>query len=196
LHISRIGSWYVYNSENSHLPSNRINNLFFDLDKPAFAGTDKGFFISESGYFNEDDGLFNYSNSRLPRNNIEAIGGTQFSTSSGGSGYKVTRLWIATDPGYWPTTYLSYLEINSLSGNEWETTTIDHQINRIVHIDETQTWVCTSLGLLKFDKLNLIEKFDVTNSGLQSDQVYDICYDKNQNIWIATANGLARYNPN
>ena len=50
-----------------------------------------------------------------------------------------------------------------------------------------------ALGLLKIDNNGLQTFFDISNSGLTSNYIADVCRDKDSNLWIATTGGLIIY---
>jgi ligand-binding sensor domain-containing protein/two-component sensor histidine kinase len=58
---------------------------------------------------------------------------------------------------------------------------------------ENHLWICTTLGLLRYNtRTQLFTQF-TTADGLPNNNCFRICSDKNGNLWITTHNGLSFY---
>ncbi|MCK9410906.1 MAG: ATP-binding protein [Prolixibacteraceae bacterium] len=66
-------------------------------------------------------------------------------------------------------------------------------LNDVYHDSKGNYWFsCSSLGLLKMNTSGTIEKFD-KNVGLPASRIISALEDKNGNIWVASYEGLGKY---
>jgi len=162
-----------YDTENSNLPTDNIISIAIVDNGTKWVGTEKMSMIKSN---NEDWIKINCSNSELPSCCITSIeinnnGKIYF----GGSSYDTPYY----DPG-----------IAILDGLEWnsyrfvENSTEEFTIRDIVVDNQNNTWLCTSIGLIKYiDESNWII-YNTSNSILNSNRTNCGVVDENGIVWI------------
>lgn len=190
------GNMNNYTIGNSQLPSNIINNVFSGANGSVnIISTSDGFLsLNSSDDLANPDYLFTEDNSGLPGKNIEfCVGRITPSEYTPHFRYRM----IINDNGAETQTFC-WLEITEPWTNHietWETVSLNFIVNNILQQSDEYVWLCTNAGLLKFSLLNEVEQYNISNSGLTTNNVIDICYDRQQRMWLATDQGLFRYKP-
>jgi ligand-binding sensor domain-containing protein len=90
------------------------------------------------------------------------------------------------------TIHLSYSQTNEWIAYNNQNSLITG-VSKILMDNDGIAWIASN-GLVKTDGVNWT-LFTTSNSELPHNNIYDITIDKTNNIWIATGNGLAKFNP-
>jgi ligand-binding sensor domain-containing protein len=168
--------WTVYRTGNSGLPSNTVLCVTIDAFNRKWIGTNEGVAVLDG----RDWTVYNTANSDLPSNIVNDIG-----LKPTGSKWMATTAGLTRFDG---ATWTIYNTGNSEipSGN---VLTVNFQEYGAGVIVGTDAGVAFLLG-------TTWTVYDTGNSDLPSDIINDIGFDSQDRIWLATANGLARYQSN
>ncbi|AWK06197.1 hypothetical protein HYN56_18980 [Flavobacterium crocinum] len=172
---------FKQNTANSNsIVSDNVNCLVINRQNKIFIGTDVGLNI-----YDIDKQRFSF---------FETNGKT-FLYKSINALYEDRKgnIWVGGPTGIhiYKNSKLEYQHFRQASGES-----LTYDINCFFEDSKGQMWVGTyhhGLALLQ-PKNNNFRIFD-TNKGLPSDNVLAITEDKNDNLWISTDNGLAKYDP-
>lgn len=202
-----------YNRANSGIPDNHILSLAIDSVNNIWLGT-KYYGI---GKFNgENCAIYNMENSDLPfdqwNTEIEIdshgniwIGSLKYLSIFNGT------IWKIYETG---SPFSSFTAINDIyfdkQGNTWIGATwglgkiadgalienfegFDKEIEVIKSDANNTLWIGTHYnGLFRYDGINWTV-YDTTNSGIPANNIYDMEFDKNGNLWIASSKGLIKF---
>lgn len=179
--------FFNFTSHNCDIPSNEVTDLAFDKNNNLWGGSARGLFKFDG----ENWTVWDTANSAIPTN-------------------LVNTMTISLDSIVW----FSCMDENRIIGNAWGggLTKFDGQTmttynihnsgllsNTIMGIldDIDKLWITTiGSGLMRFDKSKKWEAFNVTNSGIASNDTQHLLKDKNGSIWIGHINaGISIYNP-
>ncbi len=205
-----------YNRANANLPGNHIRAMATDSSGSLWIGTQ----YSGVGKFDGNTWqTFNTLNSNLPHNqwnisiNLDAKGNIYFGSLWFFSKYdgNIWRIFKTGNP------VLSNLAIHDIKfdkndigwiGASWglgkfENGNLTEKFNNFtqpiltVEIDsDNNIWLGTDgNGIYKFNGQNFTV-FDTTNSEIPDNIIYDMEFDKEGNLWISTASGIAVYKDN
>lgn len=207
--------WTNYNSTNSGIHSDSINALCFIGSQGLSIGTqDMGIvdFASNSTWWNSNVPGNNLSDNYVKEIIIDSLG-TKWILTSNSLVKVINNNWI---PAYSSPYYQDYplYGFHSFaldnSANPW----ICHWNSDLINFDGMgwahipfqgwgfcrntvidplgNKWITTSFGLLKYDGISWTS-FNSSNSGLPSDDVFDVAFDNSGNMWVGTAGGLTKY---
>jgi ligand-binding sensor domain-containing protein len=175
-------NWRVYNSSNSQIPDENITSLIFDHDSNLWAGTNSGLLKFDGVSFQ----LFNRLNSGISSDNISALA-VDYNNN----------LWVGTWGGgictfqnfIWKvyTSYNSQLQDNYISSIVFDNSGILWAGSGSPRIIDNNTG-----GLSYFTGSKWLN-FNSYNSLFPGTVATDLLKDNNNNIWIATDAGLAKY---
>lgn len=171
------GTWQIYNSSNSDLPSNYIRGVAIDIDGSKWFGSDFG---GAAKFDGSNWTIYNTSNSGLPNNTVNAI-----EIDEDGS------KWFGTD-GY----AAMFDGINWTIYNQFNSSIPHNQVSFITTDSTGSKWFGTwGGGAAKYDG-NSWTVYNPSNSGLPSGYVADILIDSNGNKWFSTVEGIASFDGN
>ncbi len=159
--------WVTYNTQNSFMPDNTINDIFVDDDNTIWVGTwHNGIVVKRNGKWE----YINTTNSNLPGNIIHKIKKDKFN-----------NIWVATYSG------LAKITNNIVSGY----TTINSGLsnNYISDLDFDQDgniWIGTQNGLVKYDGNSKWVVYKTTNSSIPANFITSVTVDKSNTVWIGT----------
>lgn len=169
-----IGSWHIYNTSNSDLPSNNIRDITFDNDDSVWIST---VFGGVARFDGSNWTIYNTSNSPLPNNIVSTVVIDQDGSR-----------WFGTD-GY----VARYDELTWVLYNQFNSTLHDNEIISITIDPNGSKWFSTwGGGAAHFDGTNWTY-YDPINSGLPSIYVSDIEIDLDSTQWFSTVNGVASF---
>ena len=184
-------TWNHIYTGNSALPSDNINCMHFDAQSLAVDfGTNKGFaeHIGLDTLTGTDNWtIIDTSNSNLPDNNVTCI---------------TTEYTIDSVHQYWwiGTRFGGLMRVDTYDGTSivYDTSNSDLGSNNITSIcieyaNPEVVWIGTDNGLYRFDQTTFT-KITTSEQPLPSNSVTDIAFDNNNNKWIATNKGLAKFN--
>jgi len=210
--------WIVFNTGNSGLPDDQVNDIIIDDNNVIWIGTDSGI-----ARFDGSWKIFNTSNSGLPIHSIESIlidkKGNKWTTAQEayGEGFakfndktwtiygrsnselpsdvvntfaldSIGNKWLGTDEGL-----VKYDGKNWIAYNVYNSKLPGNLVFALEIDSEGNIWVGTNEGLAKFDGTNWTIYTD-SNSGLPCNHIWDLATDVGGNIWIATENcGFAKF---
>ena len=156
-------TWTNYTSDNSYLPSNRINSLDLTEDGKLLIGTIQGgaaMFDGQNFVVYKDDAIDSYTITAMAKDDYNNI-------------------WFG----------LNYNGVVIFNGSEYKTifssdsTFPDNDIQAL-YARGNYVWVATHHGLARYDLTTQSWKvFDPTNSGLPGYGVIEMHEDKNKNLW-------------
>ncbi len=181
--------WKIFNTSNSGLADNYINDLAIDQNGTKWIGTDEGLVKFDGTNW----WTYKTSNSGLPHDHVSliAIDGngsvwmtSEYSYINYGIGYSVAEL-VKFDGTTW-TVYNSansgmpYNLVSSIAIDDNGTVWIG--LLQYIHTDFGDY---TEGGLAKFDGTDWT-LFDTSNSGLPYEGVSSVSIDGNGSVWMAT----------
>lgn len=77
---------------------------------------------------------------------------------------------------------------------EWTNYSFASEVNSIAQ-EDSLLWIGTDVGLIRYNKITDTKiYFDKSNSPIKDNTVFHIVIDKDKNKWLATKNGLIKYN--
>jgi len=159
--------WVTYNTENSFIPDNTINDICIDDDNNIWVGTwHKGILRNKNGAWER----INAENSNLPGNIIHKI-----------KKDKSNNLWVATYTGLAKISngvIDQYTQLNSKLPNNF--------VSDIDFDSEGNIWIGTQNGLAKFDGTNNWTIYKTNNSDIPANFITSVLVDKNNEIWLGT----------
>ncbi|MBI3510256.1 MAG: hypothetical protein HY064_06300 [Bacteroidetes bacterium] len=175
--------YFTHNSsvlEYPQIPGGDVQTLTIGLDNSVWFGT-HGASAGQTNlcrlFVNDSLGIYNTLNTPLPENSIHAL-----ETDDSG------KIWIATS-SFLLTFYDSVWSQINLNGTPLESS----QVKSIYADHFHKVWLITyGKGIISYDGINW-NWYDSKNSGLPSNNVNSLRVDSNNNLWIATDNGLARF---
>jgi len=203
-----------YNRANSNLPDNNLLSLFCDSNGDVWLGS-KYYGI---GKFNEAQcTVYNQSNSGLPSNQFNS----KIKKDNNGNTWVASLRWMAKFNGdiwnLWetgsdisPFPIISDFIIDKF-GVVWICSTdgfgkiendaysiisgMTSGTNSCIEIDKNnEIWIGTEgKGLFHYNG-SILTNYNTTNSPLPTNNIYSISYDSNNNIWMATSEGLVKFN--
>ena len=208
------GQKTYYNRANSNLPDNNLLSLCIDKDKSIWVG---GKYYGIGKYNGEKCTIYNQSNSGLPFDQYNA----KIKIDKNGDIWVASFRWIAKFDGTnwksWKTgNNLSTFPIISdfvIDENEivWICSTdglgkIENDIYSIVPgIPGSMTSLCMAIdnqrniwigragtGLYQYDGTR-ITNYNTSNSCLPTNQIFDIAFDSQNKMWLATPEGLIKF---
>ena len=181
-------SFANYNTTNSAIPSNKINQLVFDYGNNLWGGSTNGLFKFDGVTWT----VWNKANSNIPTNLIYALA---FDSSN--------ILWFSCMDENWIFGKEFGGGLTCFDGQTMSTYKTDNSgllSNTIgsVYVDKKDIiWLATyGAGLMSFDKTNKWITYNVTNSGIASNVVQGIEQDKSGNLWMGHDDaGISVFNP-
>ena len=205
-----------YNRANAALPDNHIRSIAIDSSGNLWLGTQ----YNGVGKFYDDECLvFNSANSPLPFDQWN----TEIEIDAEGRIWIGSLRWISIFDGTDWASYetdnpaSSFTSINDIffdsRGDTWIGASwglgkfinnsvtekydgFDKEINVIQEDTKNDLWIGTHYdGLYKYDGVNW-SLYDTTNSALPANNIYDMKFDEDGNLWIATSKGLVKFNGN
>ncbi|NTW31687.1 MAG: hypothetical protein HGB12_03530, partial [Bacteroidetes bacterium] len=175
---------------NSGLPDDDINCIYFDnYNSAVLIGTENGL-AQHIGLDTLDDQnhwtVMNTSNSHLPDNHVTCVA-TQYTVTP-----QHQYWWVGTRFGgllkvdTYDNSWAVYDTSNSnIGSNNITSISIEYENPEII-------WIGTDNGLFRFDQTTF-NKITTSEYLIPSNCINDIEFDNNNNKWIATLNGLAKY---
>ncbi len=175
--------WKTYNKSNSALPSNNVNSIAFEKGSKAFwVATDKGLLYCYSiatllQISNVAALIYNTTNSVLPDDMIHQV----IIDNS-------RNIWISSWGG-----------IVKYNNNSWNLFTPKNSIlpdfaEYILSVNSNVLWVSTNMGLYSYDG-ETWKSYTPANSVISDYFVNKVALGINNEIWIATQNGLIKLTP-
>jgi len=202
-------SWTVYRMENSALPNNNITSLAKASNGTIWVGTFNGLLRINGSVWD----VYTATNSELPDNAINSLTVDSQNTVWIGTGYGIARfdgsLWTRYHVGnsdladnYVTSLYADNNRIlvgsrgglQSFDGITWTTSPnpMGTSVNVVAADQAGEIWFGTNLRLGKFNGIGITE-FNIGNSGLPNNNVFQISIDSLNNKWICTSTGLAKF---
>ncbi|HOI30269.1 MAG TPA: two-component regulator propeller domain-containing protein [Melioribacteraceae bacterium] len=170
--------WTVYKYPN--LPDNRIYTMAVDHSGNKWFGTYAGLVRLTGSTWTS----YYTTNSGLPNNTV-------YSMAIDANGHK----WIGTNGG--GLAYFTGLSTGQSGWTVYNTgnSNLPHNNVRysIVIDNQSNKWIGSLGGLSKFDGQNWTN-YNSSNSQLPYNEIRDMVLDQNNELWIATPDGLARFN--
>lgn len=166
------GTWQIFNTSNSSLPSNHIRDIAQDNDNSIWFGSDFGGAIQLKS---NEWTIYNTLNSGIPSNTVNTI-------NIDSSGTK----WFGTD------NYASKFDgTNWTTFNQSNSGLPSNQISYIGVEDNGTVWFGTwGGGVAKYYENNWVV-YDPSNSGLPSVYIVDILFAKDGSKWFTTVEGVS-----
>lgn len=159
--------WVTYNTENSFMPDNTVNDICIEENNTIWVGTwHKGILRNKNGIWER----INAENSNLPGNIIHKI---RKDNSN--------NIWVAT--------YTGLAKISNGEINQYTQLNSKLPNNYVSDIDfdaSGNIWVGTQNGLAKFDGLNNWEIYKTNNSEIPANFITTVLVDNSDNIWFGT----------
>lgn len=212
-------TFQVFNSKNSPLPSDSVNQLFVH-NNILFIATSKGLALLNPG---GNWSIYNSSNlPSLASNHIKCVWINDsvwwIGTNQGLLSYRLADMssnFYNTSNSPLPANNIRSLSVDKVGnlwigtfsggglcvkdGNTWQVYTPSNSPlpnNSVAKIfnQDTLHWIATAGGLSKFNGTNWYT-YTTANSNIPHPWVYDIIEGNNASeLWIATNNGIANYN--
>jgi ligand-binding sensor domain-containing protein len=162
----------IYNTNNSPLPSNIVNDIYRDVLGGLWIATANGLAYKYDTTWT----IYNTSNSGIPDDyvitvKIDPLGNIWVGTPNGIGMFDRNEwyVWNTENSGL-PDNYISFIEFDNFNNSKW----IGTLHGGLVH------WIG--------DNFNV---FDTTNSPLPSNMVTCFAFDTSRNRWIGTNKGVA-----
>ncbi len=186
-------SWVAYKAPDYPLPDNDILSLVVDSNNHLWIGTRKGVVRFDQG---ENWTVYDPTNASLPGWGILSLA-RDLSDA----------IWAAV-PSYWNGTSWDKGGLAEFISGQWQTVSrnvcgLDGKSIHQLHIDaNSNKWVATNQGLVKFISENNWEEITIENSRLPTNDITAVVTDSLGNIWIATTSlyeqqiNLCAYNEN
>lgn len=177
--------WYNFNVSNSTFPSNTVNSVWSGtISAFYFSGTENGLWqgFVEFPRMSLRDNIYTTDNSELTSNNIDLVSRTDGSSDS----------WaVINDPDGCEVFIYSGSSLNYL--NYTATLSYNFAINTIYQHPTGTTWLGTNEGAVFIEDFNIERTINTTNSVLVSNNITGAYVDIDNNLWLATDNGLVKY---
>ncbi|MFO7852004.1 MAG: two-component regulator propeller domain-containing protein [Bacteroidota bacterium] len=172
--------WRVYIPANSQIPDVTINSIAFDSDNNIWLATSGSGLVKVEGLSIEDEPVWTFytrENSELPENIL-------YSLLFDETGY----LWLGTESndltGFDGSTFTTYTPPVALS---------DKTISSLANDEENHLWIGYTVGLIaEFDGTDW-NFHELDESGISPSRAYSLTFDKDDNLWISTEDGLLKY---
>ena len=209
------GDTTYYNTANSGLPANRVDDIAFDSEGNKWIGTSNGL----AKFDGEDWEVFSTTNSLLPSEHITAVevdnnnvvwagtwnglasfDGTSWTAynveNSGLIKTSINALKFDTAGNLWVGySFFGVAKFDGLTAIYYNNETTSYNITEVMDIDFDSSgnlWL-GGVYLHKFDGSTWTE-YTVANSGLPNDDAYHLDIRNGNEIWIGTLGGLALFN--
>jgi len=213
-------NWFVFNTTNSELPHNNINNIKCYHNSTVIC-TNEGYVTIDS---EGDWDVYTSNNSGLNDDNIKSAGNVgddkfigsasdgmyQYATSGdinhipGAPSPTVTALNVGPSGNLWAGTYDGGIGRYDVKSGTWaeiyNTTNSDLPSDRITSINMPDDkkgqiqWIGTNEGLVKWDEANTsMTVYDMNNSPIVNNFVTEVFAEDDQNIWITTRGGSQHF---
>jgi len=172
--LTATGKWTTYNTANSGLADDIVNEIEIDLQGNLWFATSSGVSRFDGSTWIS----YNTSNTDLEDSYIRSLG----IDSSG-------IIWVGTNQG----------GAGSFDGSEWVIYTesnsglTSNSIYEIAVDGANRKWFSTGVGLCRFDGANWII-YTAANSGLPDDGVVAITVDPFRGLWFTTRSGATYFN--
>ena len=172
--------WRVYIPANSQIPDATINSIAFDPDNNIWLGTYGSGLVKVEGLSVADEPVWTFytaENSDLPDNYIHSL---MFDEA----GY----LWIGNE----------YQSLGGFDGNTFTTYTppvapTDPSIVALAEDNNNHIWIGYTIGqIAEFDGNNW-NFYALDESGIPALRANCLTFDKDDNLWISTEEGLLKY---
>ncbi|ROL57339.1 T9SS C-terminal target domain-containing protein [Bacteroidetes/Chlorobi group bacterium Naka2016] len=167
----RSNQFVVYNSQNSPLPSDIINDIYVDAVGIWWIATNKGLVMkSDTNWV-----VFNRLNSGIPDDyvntvKVDPMGNVWVATPNGLGMYDRTDWYVFnTNNSGLPDNFITFIEFDNFNNSKW----VGTLHGGLVH------WIG--------DNFNV---YDTSNSMLPSNAVTAFAFDTSHNKWVGTNNGL------
>lgn len=164
------------NSQNSNLPSDLIQHIFCDSNGTMWIGSDKGLFkhSPSSGTFRKI---------KTDRKSFGNRTDIHISTITEGKG---GNIWVGT----WDTGLAVYDNssntLKSLQNSSYAAAFPKMRIRSILNDTEETLWLCTNIGLFRYDIITGELSQMVLSAVLPNDNIYSSLKDEEGGIWIGT----------
>ncbi|PWK23350.1 putative secreted protein (Por secretion system target) [Arcicella aurantiaca] len=169
-------TWTLYNKSNSKIVGDIITTIIQDKQGAMWFGTTNGL----SKFDGKDWVTFDTQSGSLPDNNVKNL----IQDKDG-------NIWVATPGGLAKYDAKIWTVYNNKSGAPAST------FKGLIQDQSGNIWVGTSsLGVFKFDGktwTNFAYNSSTGKGELTSNEVTSIFQDKSQNIWVATYNGVSKF---
>jgi len=200
--------WVVFDTSNSDMPDNVVNEITIDLSGNVWIATYGG--VAKFDGVNYT--VYNTSNSIIPSNVCYSIM-ADADTIWIGSVYGLVKYdgtnWTNYPYGYvismafepngnkwfggYETGLVNYDGTNWTTYNTSNSSLLGSTIYSIAIDNANNKWFATEYGLLKFDGINWTN-YNTTNSSLPFNRVDGIAIDNNQNKWLSMSDkGIAMF---
>lgn len=172
--------WKNYNPSNSVFPDQHVRSVTVDRRNRVWVGTDNGLAV----FFNNKWDVMTRSNSALPDNVVSSV-------SCDKNSYGI---WIATDKGVlFAYDYGTIRQISNVAPyvfNKENSLLPDDQVNQVVVDDSSNVWISSWGGIAKIDHQSGKWKVYSPQNIKLPDYVEYIMTAHNDELWVATNNGL------
>jgi ligand-binding sensor domain-containing protein len=167
--------WTIYNTSNSGLPDDYINDLSFDENQILWIGTLSHGLVAFDG---TNWTVYDKNNSDLPNNGVKRVCITD------------NLVWAGTSKG-----------LVSFDGTDWNVYTIENSdlpdnFIQGLDYDDGLLWISCNMGMASFDGADTWNVFNVSNSVLLSNDIRALVIDENGTKWMGSVSGLTVYNEN
>ncbi len=166
----------VYKRSNSDIPGNFITSVCLDSNNILWIGT---YDAGAASYNGSEWTIYNESNSILP----EKVMSVQCDAQG--------NIWFAT----------RHNGLIKFDGTDWEEYSEENfnfptSVLNTLHIDtKGSIWAGSyEHGLIMMDSSGKTTEYNTLNSSISSDVIYGISSDQDNNIWIATEQGVSKFN--
>lgn len=167
--------WIIYNSENIGLPENGTKDLIFDNDGNLWFGCSNN--QGAIKFDGENIEVFNTSNSPMPHD-------------------LVIDIEIDLDETVWIGTYGGIVKYDGTNWEEVDLSVVGVTPNHLTYLicdEQGKMWIGTKTYGLATSYGNDWEIINPGNSGLPHTWVSEIVFDQNNDKWITTRAGLAKF---
>lgn len=161
----------VYNTQNSGLPTNFINDITIDAIGYRWIATDQGLVLN----YDTNWIVYNTQNSGIPSDrinfvNVDAMGNVWIATDMGIGMFDRNNwyVWNTGNSGL-PDNYITFIVFDRMNGSKWIGTFNGGLVN----------WLGNNFFV-----------YDTSNSVIPSNTVTSFAYDTSYNKWVGTSNGI------
>ena len=177
-------NYTTYNKHNGLFPANFINHLKVDTSGVFWMASDTGFIRWDRNTWT----IYDTTSSAIPTLDIQSISidkfGNKWLTFFYGENECKFAKYDGTNWTIFDSTSSSIFANNRFSGN----------INNIAFDNLGNKWIATIKGLVKYDD-STFTFYDIPVSGYRAKMCINLAVDKDDNIWVGTAECLAVFNP-